>query len=57
MTTSCSQNEPFPPWHVDGEPQLNDGQYFSKASFNVDTYTKDETIRFRKVEVEGMQPC
>jgi hypothetical protein len=38
MRTSCAQNDPFPPWQFDDEPQLNDGQYFSRASSNVEIY-------------------
>ena len=38
MRTSCAQIDPFPPWQVDGEPQLKEGQYFSRSSCNVEIY-------------------
>lgn len=38
MRTSCAQNGPFVPWQVDDEPQLREGQYFSRASCNVEIY-------------------
>lgn len=53
VTTSWAQNEPFPPLHDDGEPQLNDGQYCSKASFNVDIYTQKWNNKLIKIEMES----
>jgi hypothetical protein len=36
MFLSWPQNDPFPPLHDDGEPQLRLGQYFSRPSINVE---------------------
>ena len=34
--TSCAQKDPLCPWHVEGDPQLRDGQYSSSAFRNVE---------------------
>lgn len=42
-TTSWPQNDPFPPWQFDGEPQLKDGQYFCRPSSRVEIYKSNNT--------------